>query len=64
MARALGEAAPSARHIAGEFAALRYTGIASADEDGGNEMEEAWRSIRGVLIGRAFRRLLPGGNQG
>ena len=64
MSRALGEAAPSARHIASEFAALRYTGITPADEDGGDEMEEAWRSIRGVLIGRAFRRLLPGGNQG
>ena len=24
-------------------------------------MEQAWRDIRGVLIGRTFRRLLPGG---
>ena len=65
MSRALGEAAPSARQIAREFAALRYTdvGAAPAGEDDGDEMEEAWRSIRRVLIGRAFRRLLPGGNQ-
>ena len=72
----LGEAAPSARRIAQEFAALRYTGgNAPSDEnavaddadphdgDDGDEMEQAWRSIRGALIGRAFKRLLPGGNQ-
>ena len=58
----LGESAPSARRIAREFAALRYTSEAS--DDGDDEMEEAWRSIRGALVGRAFRRLLPGGNQG
>ena len=58
----LGETAPSARRIAREFAALRYTGI--APDNGDDEMEEAWRSIRGALVGRAFRRLLPGGNQG
>ncbi len=59
---ALGESAPSARRIAREFAALRYTGIAA--DNGEDEMEEAWRSIRGALVGRAFRRMLPGGNQG
>lgn len=58
----LGETAPSARRIAREFAALRYTSAAS--DSGDDEMEEAWRSIRGALVGRAFRRLLPGGNQG
>ena len=66
MSGALGEAAPSARRIAREFAAMRYTGSAPLDdEDSGDEgeMEEAWKSIRGILIGRAFRRLLPGGNQ-
>lgn len=36
---------------------------ADADRDDGDDMERAWRDIRGVLIGRAFRRLLPGGNQ-
>ena len=73
---ALGDAAPSAQHIAREFAALRYTGSpvsdddnensdkADADTDDGDDMERAWRDIRGALIGRAFRRLLPGGNQG
>ena len=64
MAGALGEKALSAQHIAREFAELRYTGVAPTDEDGDDEMEEAWRSIRGILIGRTFRRLLPGGNQG
>ena len=58
----LGETAPSALRIAREFAALRYTGVESDSDD--DEMEEAWRSIRGALVGRAFRRLLPGGNQG
>ena len=60
----LGEAAPSARQIAEEFAAIRYTGGAPPEDEEGDEMEQAWRSIRGVLIGRAFRRLLPGGSQG
>ena len=65
MSDALGEAAPSARQIARQFAALRYTvaGAPPAGDDDGDEMEEAWRIIRGVLIGRAFKRLLPGGNQ-
>ena len=63
LAGALGEAAPSARRIAQDFAALRYTGVAPSEEDDDGEMEEAWHSIRGVLIGRAFRRLLPGGSQ-
>ena len=58
----LGESAPSARRIAREFAALRYTG--ETPDNGDDEMEEAWRSIRRALVGRAFRRLLPGGNQG
>ena len=67
MAGVLGDAAPSAQRIAQEFAALRYTGRAvmtdEVDEDDGDEMERAWRSIRGILIGRTFRRLLPGGAQ-
>ena len=67
MAGVLGDAAPSAQRIAQEFAALRYTGRAvmtdEVDEDAGDEMERAWRSIRRVLIGRTFRRLLPGGAQ-
>jgi hypothetical protein len=62
LSSALGETAPAARRIAREFAALRYTGAASDDHD--DEMEKAWRSVRGALMGRAFRRLLPGGNQG
>ena len=71
MAGALGEAAPAAQRIARAFAAMRYTRRTTASDDDENEddgladsMEDAWRSIRGVLIGRAFRRLLPGGNQG
>ena len=63
----LGESAPAAQRIAWEFAATRYTGgnAASAEDDAddGQEMEQAWRNIRGSLITRAFRRLLPGGNQ-
>ncbi len=65
LAGPLGEAAPAARRIAQEFAALRYTShSAEIDEDGDDEMDRSWRRIRRVLIGRAFRRLLPGGNQG
>ena len=71
LADALGDAAPSARRIAREYAALRYTGgstaaadsASGADTDDDNSVEQAWRSVRGALIGRAFRRLLPGGNQ-
>ena len=67
MSGVLGEAAPSAQRIAREFAALRYTGSmppdAEEETDDRDEMEDAWRSIRGALIGRAFRRLLPGGSQ-
>ena len=63
---ALGEAAPYAHRIAREFAALRYTGAntdSDQDDESGEEMEEAWRNIRGVLLGRAVRRLLPGGTR-
>ena len=42
---------------AGDDAALdAQSGIA-------DEMEQAWRAIRGGLATLAFRRLLPGGNQ-
>ncbi len=61
----LGESASDAQRIAWEFAATRYTGgatVAAGDGDS-QEMEQAWRNIRGGLIARAFRRLLPGGNQ-
>ena len=75
LAGALDDAGVSARRIGAAFGALRYTGGASATADaadgaadsaqtqGADEMEQAWRSIRGALLTRAFRRLLPGGNQ-
>ena len=71
VAGALGESGAGAQSIGREFAVLRYTGGArrdTADDNDGSddtdEMEQAWRSIRGALIARAFRRLLPGGSQG
>ncbi len=68
LAGVLGDAAPSARRIAHTFATLQYTGQYTGEHDSPvdnqEEMEQAWRSIRGVLLGRAFRRLLPGGSQG
>ena len=48
LAGALGEAAPSARRIAQDFAVLRYTGVAPSEEDDDGEMEEAWHSIPGA----------------
>ena len=73
LAGALDDVGASAQRIGAAFGALRYTGAgASADTDNGagdsaqtqiaDDMEQAWRSIRGALLTRAFRRLLPGGN--
>ena len=73
LAGALDDAGASAQRIGAAFGALRYTGAgAASDTDNGaddsaqtqiaDDMEQAWRSIRGALLTRAFRRLLPGGN--
>ena len=71
VASALGESGAGAQSIGREFAALRYTSDVrsdtadeSDDRSDTDEMEQAWRSIRGALVARAFKRLLPGGNQG
>ena len=60
-----------AEHRARVCCATLYTRrtdrTAAGDNDGSgdtDEMEQAWRSIRGALVARAFKRLLPGGNQG
>lgn len=69
----LGEAGTSAQRIGWAFAASRYTnaGVAPQEDEAhdaqplndAEDMERAWRHIRGGLLARTFRRLLPGGNQ-
>ena len=53
---------PTARQIAWAFAGDRYgrRGTAEEDQEG---LEQAWRSIRGSLVARALRRLIPTGGR-
>ena len=60
-ATALGNAIPStgpgSRQIAWAFAAGRY-GRGEPTEQDGEELSEAWKGVRGGLIGRALKRLV------
>ncbi|MCI0437617.1 MAG: transglutaminase domain-containing protein [Chloroflexi bacterium] len=61
-AAALGKAVPdisqSAQRIAAAFTGSRY-GRRDADESQQQELEKAWRSMRGSLLARAIRRFIP-----
>ena len=61
-AAALGHAVPAvatgARHIAWAFSNNRYGGRAP-DEEEQRTLEQIWKSIRGSLIARSLRRLIP-----
>ena len=51
-------AAAHAHTVARIFAAQRYGGKEPSDEDL-IELKETWKGVRGGLVGRAFRRLIP-----
>ncbi len=60
IASAIPSASDAALAVTGAFSAQRY-GNHEPTEDDGQELARLWRSLRGGLAGRAFRRLLPMG---
>ena len=64
IAAAIPSASDAAVAVTAAFSAQRY-GNHEPSEDDGQELARFWRSLRGGLTGRAFRRLLPmGGSSG
>ena len=62
IASAVPAASGAAMAVTAAFSAQRYGNHEPSEEDG-QELARLWRSLRGGLAGRAFRRLLPmGGN--
>ncbi len=60
IASAVPSASDAAMAVTAAFSAQRY-GNHEPTEDDGQELARLWRSLRGGLAGRAFRRLLPMG---
>ena len=60
IAAAVPSASDAAEAVTAAFSAQRY-GNHEPSEDDGQELAKLWRSLRGGLAGRAFRRLLPMG---
>ena len=64
IAAAIPSASDAAMAVTAAFSAQRYGNHAPSD-DYGQELARLWRSLRGGLTGRAFRRFLPmGGSSG
>lgn len=60
----LEEARPSVQQIAWAFAIKQYSkSPQEADTDMEEELDRAWKDIRGGLLAQVFRRLTPGGIQ-